>query len=131
MKQRLGIFVNNDGPIAWATLLVFGLKTIETRSRNMLGKLVGQRVAIIATSRKHPPVILGHVTITEAFYCNAGDFPNYYEQHRVPEGSAFSPKAGKGKWCYVCKDAKPDGIKYLPKNAIRHGLSWCEWIEED
>ena len=95
----------------------------------MLSKLVGQRVAIVATSRKHPPMIVGHVTITRSFYCPAKDFPKHYEQHRVPEGSKFSPKAGRGKWCYVCADARPDEVKYLPATAIRHGRSWCEYEE--
>lgn len=53
MSLIKGIFVQAP----YAGLIVDGQKTIETRSKNMLGKLVGRTVAIVETGRGKVPMV--------------------------------------------------------------------------
>lgn len=122
-----GIFVNETGGIRYATMLVCGHKTIETRNRNMLRDLVGERVAVIRTRRDHNPMILGYVTITSSSFCKAEDFHKYDNDHLVPVGSLRDCQNGKGKWFYHVTDAKRCQPYPLPSSAVRHGRSWCEF----
>ena len=120
-----GIFVNNNYP--FASCIVRGLKTIETRNRNMLKRLVGKRVAIVRTETGEPTEIIGYVTITEAWHCSQEDFQLYEMFHLVPAGSKYD--AGKnGKWMYDLEDARIALRRLqLPADTIRHGMSWVEF----
>lgn len=121
-----GIFVNETNSMPYARLLAAGVKTIETRNRNMLSVLVGKRVAIVRTMRDRNPVVLGYVTITRSMFCNAEDFGKYENQHFVQPTSKYAPN-GRGKWFYFCEDAEKCVPFPLPANAVRHGRSWCEF----
>ena len=120
-----GIFVNNDG-IPYADAIVRGYKTIETRNRHMLRKLVGERVAVISTSRKRKPMIVGYVDIVGAEFCPADKFDDYRDQTLIPPGSRFDANT-RGKWFYHLKNAQETYPNTLPADAIRHGISWCEF----
>lgn len=122
------MFVNqlSHAGIPYADALAGGYKTIETRSKNMLAALVGERVAIVKTIRNKKPVVVGYVDIVSASFCPAGDFDKYFNQHLVPPGSAYDCH-GKGKWFYYCANAEKCEPYALPSSAIRHGRSWCEW----
>ena len=122
-----GIFVNENGCVPYASALVSGIKTIETRNRNMLSALVGKRVAIVRTKKGCDPWILGYVTITGSSFCKACDFDKYFDQHLVQPGSAYAPQNGKGKWFYYVADPETCYPKELPASTIRHGRSWCEF----
>ena len=100
-----GIFVNENGGIRYALALVLGNKRAETRARDMLKDLVGERVAIIRTKRNKYPQILGYVTIEYKQFVTAEDFHLYDAFHLVPEGSGYDAH-GKGKWLYWMKDAE-------------------------
>lgn len=125
-----GIFVNERGAGRYATWLANGSKTIETRSRDMLRKLVGKRVAIVKTHRNTVPfcgpVVIGYVTITREWFCPAADFQQYFRQHLVQPGTAYDA-SGRGKWFYFCADAEMCEPYPLPRDAVRHGRSWCEF----
>lgn len=125
-----GIFVNENGCVPYAALIASGIKTIETRNRNMLSACVGERVAVIRTHRNWKPLIVGYVTITGSSYCKAEDFDKYYRQHCVSPVSGFAPQNGRGKWFYYCADAETCYPKDLPENIVRHGRSWCEWDDD-
>ena len=119
-----GIFVNSkEEPFAKA--IVYKMKPIETRNRNMLSACIGRRVEIIETG-KGQPMVVGSATITHATYETAA----WLDQHRdltwIPAGSKYDA-TGTGKWCYHLKDAKPCKPYALPAYAIRHGRSWCEF----
>jgi len=116
------IFVNGW---QYAFGLVSGIKTIETRSRDMLRACVGDRVAVVYTGGK-APVIVGYVTITRKSFCTAEEFPEHYEEHLVTPGSKFDCK-GAGKWFYYCDAPETCDPYILPKTAVRHGRSWCEF----
>lgn len=122
-----GIFVNENGCVPYAELIVSGLKEYETRSKNMLSALVGERVLIIRTRRNKKPMVVGCATIQDSFFCPVEEFDRFRDVTFIPEGSSYDCH-GKGKWFYrmydACKYPKP---VELPSGAIRHGRSWCEW----
>ena len=122
-----GIFVNEDGGIHYADAIVRGYKPVETRSRNMLRSLVGQRVAIVRTRRGKQPTIIGEADIVSASFQSAQWLDEHRDETLIPPGSKHDCK-GKGKWCYTLVNA----VRYelpvpLPKAAIRHGRSFCEF----
>ena len=122
-----GIFVNEDGGIRYADAIVKGYKPIETRTRNMLGKLVDQRVAVVRTHRGKNPVIVGSVTIESADFRTAQWLDSNRDLTLIPPGSKHDCK-GRGKWCYTLSNPyKLDKPIPLPADSIRHGRSYCEF----
>ena len=120
------MFVNECGGVHYAQAIAQGYKPYETRSRDMLRHLVGERVAIVRTRRGIAPTVVGYVTVTEAIHAS----PEWLDAHRgktlVPEGSKFD-HGGRSKWVYVCTDAEVCDPFLLPSSAVRHGRSWCEF----
>lgn len=115
------IFVNGD-EYPFPELLATGFKTAETRSKRMLSALVGESdVAIVETSKKHKPMIIGYVDVTEESYCKIDDVR---DKVLIPKGSKFDAEY---KWCYFVKNAIRVKPYPLPENAVRHGRSWCEF----
>lgn len=51
------MFVNED-EYSYAEEIASGVKTIETRSKNMLSALVGERVAIVSTRANRKPMVV-------------------------------------------------------------------------
>lgn len=123
-----GIFVNQNGGIPYADLIVQGYKRIETRNRNMLRDLVGGRVAIIKTRRQRQPVIVGYAKIERAEYCPAKWFDGFRSETLIPPGSSYDCR-GKGKWFYWMTWPTRCDPYPLPAHAIRHGRSWAKWDE--
>lgn len=120
-----GIFVNNDG-VRYADAIVGGYKTIETRNRHMLRALVGKNVHIVSTSRKHKPMVIGIVGIVSAEFCPADKFDEFRDQTLIPPGSRFDANT-RGKWMYHLTNPIPIDPYPLPADAVRHGISWCEF----
>ena len=105
----------------YADLIVKGIKTIETRSRNMLSACVGERVAIIRTIRGKKPEVIGYADIYqhELSKYMASDVIDTF----VPHGSKYCDNRHFYylSWATECKPYP------LPKDAVRHGRSWCEF----
>ena len=121
-----GIFVNEDGGVPYAKAIVQGYKPIETRNRNMLRTLVGERVCVVRTKRNKRATIVGFVTIASAEFRSAEWLNEHRNETLIPPGSRHDC-TGKGKWCYTLTDPREAPIPFpLPKYAIRHGLSFCE-----
>ena len=118
-----GFFCNDDiAPFPW--LIALGMKDVETRSKNMLSALVGERVAIVKTGRNSKPLVIGFVTITGAAYLDSEWLEENRNRTHIPAGSKFDTGA---RWCYFLEDAETIRRYELPDNAIRHGRSWCEF----
>ena len=121
-----GIFVNENGCVHYADLIVGGYKTIETRNRNMLKALVGERVAIVRTRRGKNPLVVGYADIAGAEFCPASKFEEFRDRTCIPQGSMYDVH-GKGKWFYHMANAERCDPYPLPADAARHGRSWCEF----
>lgn len=120
-----GMFVNED-EFPYAQAIGMKRKLIETRSRDMLKKLVGERVAIIRTKRGEKPLVIGTVFLSTKWY---EEHPwQFSDLTQIHANSKYN--TGAGRWMYVCEDAKmldPEKWIPLPENAVRHGRSWAEW----
>ena len=122
----IGIFVNQIGGVPYALAIVMGYKPIETRSRNMLRKCVGHRVAIIQTRRGRSPLVIGYATISSASFQTGAWLDANRELTLIPAGSLYDNQ-GRGKWCYQMENPEACQPYDLPSNAVRHGRSWCEF----
>lgn len=101
----IGINVRN-ADVAFADLIVDGVKTIETRDSKSLHPYIGKTVAIVRTGQGKACAI-GQVTIVAVSLVESpSEFDVAYNQHFVAKGSAF----------YI-KDAK---YLYHLTNAVRY-----------
>ena len=132
-----GFFINNDECLkleTWAGRfettyvkeIMVGFKTIETRSKNMLRSLVGERVAVVSTGRGRKPMVVGTVCISDVKWIPAHLWDMYREDTLIPRGSKYDNN-GSGKWGYILEGPQECEPYPLPANAIRHGRSWCEF----
>jgi len=84
-----GLNVRNEAGYAFADWIVDGLKTIETRRKPNLDRLIGHRIKIIRTGQGKAQVI-GEVTVTGSKqYTTKAEFEADYQQHLVRSGSQF------------------------------------------
>lgn len=121
-----GIFVNENGGVPYARAIAQGIKPIETRSRNMLKSLVGQRVAIIRTGRHKKPTIIGYADMVRWEFCPCTLWEMYRAETLVPVGSKYDCR-GRGKYFYFFENAEKCEPYELPADAIRHGRSYAEF----
>ncbi len=126
-----GIFVNEDGAVKYAHEIVARRKPIETRTKNMLSALVGERVAIISTHRGRKPMIIGYADMTRYEFCPFTLLEMYRPLTLIPKGSFYDNLGTRdgiqGKWFYWFQNAEECEPYPLPDDAIRHGRSWCEF----
>lgn len=127
MKVK-GIFVRNTRGVKYADALVRGYKACETRNRNTLSSLAGERVAVIRTGGKETMVI-GYITFGLGIKTPYEYFDMQRDMHLVPPGSKYDCKPNGFKWLYFLSDWQTCEPYPLPKAATRHGRVWCEWEE--
>ena len=90
-----GLNVRNEAGFAFADWIVDGIKTIETRRKPNLDRLIGHRIKIIRTGQGKAQVI-GEVTVTGSKqYRTKAEFEADYQQHLVRSGSQFDFDGGK------------------------------------
>lgn len=120
------IYVNQTRYVPYADAIVNGYKKIETRSRNVLGKLVGKKVMVVRTMQGKPSEVVGYVRISGAEFWTAAEMDERRNETLIPPGSKFDCR-GKGKWCYSLTEAEAIKPFKLPKHgAVNHGRSYCE-----
>ena len=100
------IYVHQTQGVRYADAIVLGFKRIETRTRNVLGKFVGQRVLIVRTQAGRPAEVIGHATISEAKYCTRKELDAMRSETLIPPGSKYDC-TGDGKWCYTMTNPVP------------------------
>lgn len=103
------IYVHDTKAEPYATQIVKGIKTIETRTRDVLGRFVGKRVLVIRTRSGHEAEVIGVVTIVSKTWLTADALVEHAEQTCIPAGSKYECKSG-GKWCYFLRAP----IEYCP-----------------
>lgn len=121
-----GVYVNEDGGIRYALAIVQSLKPVETRSRNTLKQLVGERVAIIRTKRNKEPMVVGYADIARWEFCPYCLFEMYRADTLIPPGSKYDCTS-RGKYFYWLENAEPCEPYSLPKDRINHGRSYTEF----
>lgn len=88
MNIKYGINIRGEH----ALLIALGFKDIETRSRNVLKKLIGERVYIIKITQLGS-YIIGEVTIDGIkSYLTLKEFDEDFNRHFVDETSEFHPR---------------------------------------
>ena len=119
-----GIYINCKD-IPFIDYILIGAKLYETSSRNVLGRLLGERVALIETGNGRA-IIRGYATIDfyKIIYHDDADarksamiFGNHYD---IPDG-------GK-KVFYHLKDVTSCKPYTLPDERINHGRSFTEFF---
>lgn len=121
MKTK-AMFINED-EYPFAHWIVQRQKLVETRSRNMLRHLVGERVAVVSTKKGRPPMVIGYVLIVGSYFEKSPW--GWRSITMIPEGSRYDTK--EGRWFYSLAYAKECDPFPLPEDAVRHGRSWCEF----
>lgn len=114
--------------IAW---ILAGRKLYETRTRNTLRALVGQRVFLAETGRGGRPVIRASAVITEAFPVDNRKSWNKLRRHTmVMKGSVYDwNDSTRRKWLYKLDDVQPVN-PFVPPEGVRHGRVWMELLIE-
>lgn len=120
------MYINCDG-IDYAKAIVEGYKKIETRTKNVLWKLEGERVAVIRTQKGKKSEVIGTVYVIGKSLVNWELFQKMFNSHCVPTGSRYDCKKGGSKWCYYLANPIPCDPYPVPETAVRHGRSWCEF----
>ena len=121
------IFIN-ENHFPFAHKIADGSKPVETRNKNMLSALVGERVALVRTKNGKKPAIVGYATIYRATQHEKKVMDSDFMRKLtlIETGSKYD-STEKGKWCYWMKEAETCEEFLLPSSAIRHGRSWCEF----
>lgn len=121
------VFINCSR-FPFISLILAGLKLYETRTRNTLQALVGQRVYLAETGRGRP-VVRASAVITEAFpVYSYNTYRKLRKAARITPGSKYDWKRGtKIKWFYELSDVQPVD-PFIPPEGVRHGRVWMELI---
>lgn len=98
------IYVHDTRAIRYSIAIAAALKPIETRTRDVLGRFVGQRVLIIRTRDGKPADVVGSAVIAEKHYYSARELDGMRDKTLIPPGSKFDCSA-RGKWGYTMTDA--------------------------
>ena len=109
-----GIYVHETKAEPYATQIIRGKKTVETRGRDMLKRFVGKRVLVIRTRANKPAEIIGSVDITGKGYWNAQQLDKHRDITCIPEGSKFD--TGESRWAYKLEN--PIGLGPIPLNEL-------------
>lgn len=110
--------------IAW---ILSGVKLYETRTRNTLRALIGQRVALIETGTGHAPTVRGYATIASAERIEHSDT----EARKAARilGTSYDIRPGGAKVFYKLEDVQPCTPYPVPADRVNHGRSWTTYTE--
>ena len=103
------------------------LKLYETRTRNTLGRFIGERVLFAETGRGAPLVKCSAVIDQVISVHTREQWEEYLQFTWIPVGSAhdWQPDT-KVKWLYHLTDVKPVVPFRLDPDCRRHGRVWAE-----
>lgn len=106
-------------------------KLFETRTRNMLGRFLGERIALAKTGVGLHPMIMGYATIDEIISVSTFSQWEVYRKYTcIPYGSDYDWKdTTKVKWLYHLTDIE-ECEPFIPKLGRRHGRVWAEYDPE-
>jgi hypothetical protein len=96
-------YVHETRATPYATAIASALKPIETRTRDVLGRFVGQKVLIIRTRDGHPADVVGSAVIASKRFYSVQELDDMRNQTLIPPGSKYDCN-GRGKWGYTMTD---------------------------
>lgn len=99
------MYVHSTKAEPYAELIASGAKTIETRNKDTLSKLVGHCVGIIRTRSGHKPELIGFVYVSGKYHASYDELEKLRSRTMIPEDSVYNPDSGKGKWIYYLQNA--------------------------
>ena len=118
-----GIYINCS-ILPFITWILAGRKRYETRTRNMLRALVGQRVALIETGNG-PAMVRGYATICAPEYV---PYDHVQARQRAKIlGTPYDIPEGGRKVFYYLTDIKKCTPYPVPADRINHGRAWTEF----
>ena len=118
-----GVYINCSQYL-FIDWIITGAKRYETRTRDVLKSLIGQRVALIETGRGEP-TIRATVVIKAA-----RTVPRAFRDLRTAAciiNTPYDIKPGQSKVFYELTDAQPVEAYKLPADHINHGRSYTEF----
>ena len=122
--MAIGIYINCRRAqfVEW---ILSRAKPYETRARDMLGQLVGQRVFLIETGHGEPRV-KGAATITRAQKIPYSD--TVMRARAKINGTPYDIQPGGAKWFYELSDVERFQDPFpVPAARENHGRSWTAW----
>lgn len=124
------IYIHDTKLEPYTELIMSRAKTIETRNRDSLRQLVGQRVGIIRTRAGHSAELVGAATITGKFFADSEYLDEIRDQTCIPTDSKYNNE--RGKWCYILRDPakleQPIELSALP--VVKRNMSYAVLFEE-
>ena len=107
-------------------MIIRGRKVYETRTRNMLRALVGQRVMLAETGRGRPVVRCTAVVGTPVVVRSRKEWNRYRRSACIRAGSPFDwMPCTKVKYLYPLSDVVACS-PFTPPEGVRHGRVWME-----
>lgn len=123
------VFINCK-KFPFVTEIMDYLKQYETRTRNTLGRFLGERILIAETGKGRPLVRCSAVIDEIISVRSREEWERYLEQTLVPVGSSYDWQPDtKVKWLYHMTDIHPVE-PFIPAEGRRHGRVWMEYNEE-
>lgn len=121
------IFINCDSE-PFVDDILCHLKEYETRSRNTLGRFLGELVLIAETRSGRPPVVRCSAVIDQIITVRSREeWEDYLSQTWVPVGSRYDWQPDtKVKWLYSLSNVTPCA-PFVPPEDVRHGRVWMEY----
>lgn len=110
--------------------IMSGQKAYETRTRNTLGRFLGERILLAETGYRKPFVRCSAVIseIVEVF--NRDEWIKYLRDACIPEGSTYDWQPWtKKKVLYKLADVIPFA-PFTPPEGRRHGRVWMEYAND-
>ena len=121
------IFINcKKAP--FVDFIIGGAKRYETRTKNTLGRFLGEPVLLAETGHGRP-VVKALAVIDEIISIRDKETWDEYKDCSwlVPPGSEYDWQPDtKVKWLYYLKDIIPC-TPFVPKEGRRHGQVWMEY----
>lgn len=104
------------------------IKPFETRSKDMLGALLGQRVTLAESSRGQRLARCSAVIRSAIKVESAEQWEALRPLHRVPVGNKYDWKPGtKVKYLYELSNIRLLRPFRIPTDGVPHGRSWFEY----
>lgn len=118
-----GVYINCKKTL-FIDYILIGAKSWETRSRNVLGRLLGERIALIETG-KGRPMVWGYTTIDyyKILYHDSVDA----RKSAMIYGTDYDIPVGGKKVFYHLTNVVSCKPYLLPDERINHGRSYTEF----